>query len=344
MSIQGDSPSADKDKPRWTHGSASLQGWEPHSRWAIIFLRAEWAMAWAAYWLSNLALFKILEYLGKLSIVVAVIFYFREVPTRRKQAQYDAWRIIAANEGKPWDTGRIQALQDLNAKQGPLNDVNLQKTYLRGIKLPRASLAKADLSGADLSRADLSRADLSGANLFGANLRGADLRGAILSGANLIGADLRGAILGGANLFETDLSGANLFGANLIGADLRWAILSGKANLRRADLSEANLRWANLRCAHLNGAKLIRADLRKADLCGANLFGAKLSGADLRGADLCDADLGGEADFSNASLEQRQIDLAVSDQSTKLPHGLTQPLKRQRTRYPPQCCKTVVDP
>src|SRR4051794_28916557 len=80
-----------------------------YPRWARPFVWAEWLMDWASYWMGELALFKVLEYLGKLSIIVAVIFYFLEAPTRRNQAQYDAWRVITSNEGKTGSGGRIQA-------------------------------------------------------------------------------------------------------------------------------------------------------------------------------------------------------------------------------------------
>ena len=210
----------------------------------------EWGMEWAAYWLSELALFRLLEYIGKLSIVVAVIFYFLEVPTRRKQVQYDAWRVITSNEGKTGSGGRIQALQDLNNDGVDLTGVDLRMAFLRGVKLQHVTLSWADLTGADLSGAKLVGAQLLGARLSGARLGEADL-----SGARLVGADLSGANLGLANLHlaalvNTNLSGVNLYGANLSRAEFFGAILEG-AGVHGANLSKA----VNLTQAQVDSAR-----------------------------------------------------------------------------------------
>jgi uncharacterized protein YjbI with pentapeptide repeats len=214
-------------------------------RWARPFAWLGWVMEWTAYSLRNWALITIIGYIFKLSLAVGVIFYLMEAPTRRKQAQYDAWRVITSNEGKAGSGGRIQALQDLNKDGVELAGVDLRKAFLRGINLSKAHLFGADLSGADLGGADLSGADLGGADLSKADLSKADLGGADLGGAHLSGADLSGADLGGAHLSKADLGGANLRRADLGGADLSKAYLGG-ADLGGADLSEANLFEANL--------------------------------------------------------------------------------------------------
>ena len=62
-------------------------------------------MAWAADWLSNLALFKDpgipREALYRRG---SHLLLSRGSDTAETSPVYDAWRIIAANEGKPWDT------------------------------------------------------------------------------------------------------------------------------------------------------------------------------------------------------------------------------------------------
>jgi hypothetical protein len=118
-----------------------------------------------------------------------------------------------------------------------------------------------------------------------------DLEGTDLHGAELDGANLQGAIFVGANLQGANLRGANLQGANLSGATLQGAFLS-EANLQEVDLAGANLQEAFLR--------------------GANLQGANLSGATLRGANLQAA----------RNLTQPQIDLAITDETTKCPADL----------------------
>ena len=110
-----------------------------------------------------------------------------------------------------------------------------------------------------------------------------------LLGADLLGAFLFGVFLNGANLSRANLSGAFLFEANLVGANLSGANLS-RAFFLGANLFEANLSGVNLFEAHLGRTILFRADLR---------------GADLRGARF---------------LTKAQIESAITDKNTKLPH------------------------
>ena len=74
----------------------------------------------------------------------------------------------------------------------------------------------------------------------------------------------------------------------------------------RVDLREASLVGTSLA-----RAKMTRADLREADLSDADLAQADLRLADLRGADL----------HAARNLTQKQLDVACSDATTRLPAG-----------------------
>ncbi|MEV0092571.1 pentapeptide repeat-containing protein [Streptomyces sp. NPDC050738] len=106
--------------------------------------------------------------------------------------------------------------------------------------------------------------------------------------------DLRGADLQDARLEGVRLAGARLEGANLIGAHLE------KAWMRETRLGDA---WLNR--AHLEGAYLRGADLRGATLKEAHLAETRLLGADLSTA---------------VGLTAEQVDEAVLDAETRLPH------------------------
>jgi hypothetical protein len=69
------------------------------------------------------------------------------------------------------------------------------------------------------------------------------------------------------------------------------------------------------RGATFRGSVLIKADLRDADLRDADLLGADLRDADVRGSDLS----------TTLFLTQPQVNAAVGDASTVLPHGLARP-------------------
>lgn len=53
--------------------------------WLRPLRRIEWTFEWLAYALSRWSFLEVLEYLGSLSILVGIIFYFSESGDRIKQ-------------------------------------------------------------------------------------------------------------------------------------------------------------------------------------------------------------------------------------------------------------------
>lgn len=190
------------------------------ARWALPFHALEWALQWMAYFLSRWALLEVLEYLGSLSVLVAVIFYFAESGDRRKQKHYQAWQVINTAQGKGGSGGRIEALSELNEDGVPLVGVDVSGAFLMGVRLIKAGLSRSNFETADLRGAILRSSDFRFANLHSANLRGADASGANFTEALLMDSDLTGANLSGADLTAADLSNADLRNANLRG--LHW--------------------------------------------------------------------------------------------------------------------------
>jgi hypothetical protein len=112
------------------------------------------------------------------------------------------------------------------------------------------------------------------------------------------------------NLHDTDLRGADLGGAHL-----KSAVLAG-ADLRGASLAGAHLQHAIVEDADLRGANLWGADLRHVYFFADTLLqDAVLNEADLRAADLSRA----------TELTQEQLDNALGDSQTVVPHGLRRP-------------------
>src|SRR5271165_5879470 len=184
------------------------------------YLESTWE--WLAHALSNWAFLEALEYLGRFSVLFAVVFYVYEAPDRKKQKHYQAWQVINTSQGKGGSGGRIEALQELNIDRVPLVGVNAAGAFLQGIQLPGANLFRADLEACDLRDANLRAVDLRYANLRSANFRqanlsGARLHGAVLQEADLVNANLRGADLSGANLENADLGNVNIEKANIRG-------------------------------------------------------------------------------------------------------------------------------
>jgi len=206
-------------------------------RWLTPFIALEWGLEWVAFALSNSTLLEVLEYLGSVSVLVAVIFYFAESGDRVKQRHYQAWQVINTAQGKGGSGGRIEALQELNADKVPLVGVDVSSAFLQGLNLKNASLLRSDFSSADLRNSNLAGADFALANLNSANLRGARF-----DYAKCVQTDLRNTDLEGANLSGVDLSGASLDDADLRGAnvnDIQWQHLASIKSANVASVKNA---------------------------------------------------------------------------------------------------------
>jgi Pentapeptide repeats (8 copies) len=200
-------------------------------RWTVPFVAFEWVWAWLAFLLGNWSFLEVLEYLGRFSVLIAVILYFSESGDRIKQKHYQAWQVINTAQGKGGSGGRIEALQELNADRVPLVGVDASSAFLQGLRLERANLLRSDFSAADLRGSDLRSADLSNAELHSANFRSSNLEYASFEDADMSEADLWGC----------DLTGARLAGANLSGADLSFVNLSKIDWKQLSSIQKANI-------------------------------------------------------------------------------------------------------
>lgn len=210
-------------------------------KWHAPIVSIEWLCWRILPFLRQLSFLEVLEYLSRLAVLSAVIFYFLGCEDRQKAKHYQAWQAINTAQGKPGSGGRRDALQDLHNDGVSLAGIDISKAYL-----PRLKLENADLSEANLSNAILYEANFSGANFRLAILCDTDLHDADLSDANLTHANLYKA-----HLTEADLSDANLWYADIYDADLWYANLSG-ANLTSIK------GWQgvnNIRNANINGVK-----------------------------------------------------------------------------------------
>lgn len=213
--------------------------------WVVPFVWAEHKMEWVAYALGRWTFLEVLESLGSLGVLVAVIFYFAESGDRLKQKHYQAWQVINSAQGKGGNGGRIEALQELNADGVPLVGVDLSSAFLQGVQLKKANLVRANFDKADARNAELEGARMDDASLQNANFRGAkfsraSLRESVLDDADLTGAELQRADLAGASLEDADLREADLEGVNW--KDLRSVKGANVEGVKRAPAGF--LEWA----------------------------------------------------------------------------------------------------
>jgi uncharacterized protein YjbI with pentapeptide repeats len=229
---------------------------EQHRPWAVLFHRVEWYLSWIAWTLGNCAFLDILEHLGKLSVLIAVIFYFSESGNRLKQKHYQAWQVINTAQGKGGNGGRIEALEELNSDRISLVGIDASEAFLQGISLRKANLSRCDFHASDLRNGDFADAFFDFCNLRDANFRFANLSGARMESVAMQGADLHGASLRGAVLSKADMSGVDLRDADL--RDVKW---QGVASMQLANLAGAqNVPSSFVRFALEHGAVSIAAD------------------------------------------------------------------------------------
>lgn len=199
---------------------------------------------------------------------------------------------------------------------GDFREADFSRAFVAG-----ADFRETDLTGASLIQAVLEGIDLRFARLEGTDFRGAQLQLANLSGAALEGSFLRDAQLQMANLRNTRLTGVSLEFARLDRALLTGALLEG-ALLFRTRLDGASLRDARLESADLRDAILVGADISRADFMNASLVGASLEEANCFAASFDGAVLD-DADMRCYDLDQNQLRLAVGNENTLLPDGIT---------------------
>ena len=200
-------------------------------RWTLPFFAVEWVWDWLAFLLSRWTFVVVLEYLGSLSILVAVFFYFHDAGNRTKQRHYQAWQVINTAQGKGGSGGRLDALQELNEDGIALVGVDVSGAFLQGLHLRKAHLVRSNFGGADVRNSDFSDADFADSELRSANFRQSNFTNASLAGAHLDDADFQGA-----NLSDCDLSGTTLDGA-----DLRFATITNLGWQHILSIKRANL-------------------------------------------------------------------------------------------------------
>jgi hypothetical protein len=134
----------------------------PNSYIDAPFLWISWVCEWIAYLAGNIAVFQVLEYAGKLTILIALITWVVEFPERKNAAIRAAWSIVNEKGG-----GRKDNLEYLVNRQVDLKGLSAAGGYFANI-----SLERSDLRWSDLEDANFEGSDLDGANLEGSRLSG----------------------------------------------------------------------------------------------------------------------------------------------------------------------------
>lgn len=274
-----------RQRPKsWKAASATFK----EARWRKSFLVIEWCCEWISYWLSHWALLEVLEYLGKLSLLVALIVWIygcndrkqaaesakQEAADARKSRHYVAWQTINSAVGKPGNAGRADALQDLNRDKIQLDGISLTggMVLVGPLLLTNASMTRADFSGGTFEQVNFSRAILDfskweNVRCKNCSFQEASLWAATIKGSTFVWCDF-GFVEGAKNtngaLFLTQFTGdrTEFTVCNFAGAEFPMN-----------DWSSAYFPWCNLAFADISNVHGTTNDT----LFCCNLFGATAS-------------------------------------------------------------------
>jgi hypothetical protein len=204
-------------------------------RWKILLGLEEFICSLIVGWLSRIRLVPALEYLGKLGLLFALIYWICEIPQRKQAAadlkksrHYVAWQTINSAVGKPGNAGRSDALQELNDDHVELYGISLKGgAVIIGSRLKNARMAHADLSDgyydnvkfsdAELYQTSWSNAWCSGCDFQDADFRSVTFSDVVFDGCNFAGANFDSSIWRDAKFYQCNFAFANLWSVRIMG-------------------------------------------------------------------------------------------------------------------------------
>jgi|ERR1039458_4230268 hypothetical protein len=189
-----------KEKPRpqpWAEKIKDLRGIDSR----FVTRKLDWWCEWALYGLSRWAFLEVLEYVGKLGILIAIIAFFYPGCKERRQAvesakqaaadarisrHYVAWQTLNSAFGKPGNAGRADALRDLSQDGVSMDGISLagHVVLIGPLNVTNAKMAHADFSDAEFEKVNFSRSEFMLSKWDNANSFQCDFRGASFWGVN----------------------------------------------------------------------------------------------------------------------------------------------------------------
>lgn len=190
-----------------------FQKWlkESRSRFPRWMLWVEWQSERLSCSLSRWAFLEVLEHLGKLSLLVAVVLWIYPGYMQRKQVtesakaaaadarksrQYVAWQTINSAIGKPGDAGRANALEDLSRDGVSMKGISLvgHAVLLGPLEITNAKMAHADFSDAEFKEINFSGSEFmsskwDNASALGCNFKGCSFWSVTFRNATFSGCD-----------------------------------------------------------------------------------------------------------------------------------------------------------
>ncbi|RZF87855.1 pentapeptide repeat-containing protein [Pseudoalteromonas sp. CO109Y] len=203
----------------------------------------EWCLRYLAYLMSHSGLVGVLEYTGKLTILVTAVIWVTEIDDRKLDRLRKAWSTYLDKNFREFDPN----VQPENGSAGTASIV--WKGAVRDLIDNKVYLDGADMRGAIIEELDARNGRFFLANFNGAIMDRSNFENAYLGQAKMIHTDLVEVNFKGATLSEADLTDSYLVEANFTNAFL------GKAKFVNAMFMDAVLTNADIDGADFTGAK-----------------------------------------------------------------------------------------
>jgi uncharacterized protein YjbI with pentapeptide repeats len=255
--------------PSWKQRKACIK-----RRWTLPFQRIEWACEWFSYRMSQWAFIEVLEYAGKLAVLVTAISYVFGGQQRkqiaedaRKSRHYVAWQTLNSAYGKPGNAGREDALVELNRDGVSLNAVNLGggARFSASLILTNAEMMFAVFPDAAFEFPNFKRANIASSAFLRSTCLGGIFKKTDLSDSSMFMAEF----------YMCDFQEAKLFNSHLTNTALKYCNFVG-ANMDIAPGSSNSFRYCNMANAEMYQWYNFLKDKNPFEtLEGCNVFGLK---------------------------------------------------------------------
>lgn len=259
----------------------------PTNRVLRLVYWVEWLTETAAFKLRQWALLDVLQRVGSLGVLIAVVTWFVTWPQRTEQTRVatetqrrtkilQAWQLLTMTQGKPnGGAGASLAINNLAAEGEILGPLDVSG----GALLRNLHLADHLLDGSNFSRTRLVNPDFRGAHL-----QDSDFTDAIILGVgDDMGTSKSG--FGGAWLTQSKLARARFANLDMPDVEARMASAE-KASFVRVDARRARFDVAKLAGTEFTHVWLDDASFVAASLNEVNFKFSRLDGTDLRWSDL----------------------------------------------------------
>jgi len=217
----------------------------------FLFKTIEWILEWLSIYLKRWAFLDILDRLGRLSILVAIITWFIQLPVQKEKEHQNiisnAWTVLNTAQGKFGSGGREKAINDLIKEGVSLYGVNLSNGYYKLLKLSGQNMERSNFENSYILDPKIIDCGFIDANFDNAEIVDAFIMACSFQRASFVNAIFNGdCCLDNSSFEEAYCKGieinSSLSGTDFTATDLRGSNLSNISSWKEIK----SIRFANI--------------------------------------------------------------------------------------------------